>query len=184
MSQPTQELHRTPAGKHRSISGCCHCGLPCSDDSFSADGRKFCCFGCQTVFSLLHENGLAQFYELNSRPGIRIGAGPSVAKWAFLDDSLVQEKLFDYADKTQGQGHLAFARDPLRCLCLAAGKSFQATRRHRSFATVNFFPPGSRHHICTGQNQIQRACRVIDVYRLRTGTQSWCAGKSEGFSTD
>jgi Cu+-exporting ATPase len=83
--------------------GCGHCGEPCPDDSFGAAGKKFCCFGCQTVFSLLHENGLAQFYELNSRPGVRIRGGGAAAKWAFLDDPAVQEKLFDYADVTQAR---------------------------------------------------------------------------------
>ncbi|MDD5141063.1 MAG: heavy metal translocating P-type ATPase metal-binding domain-containing protein [Verrucomicrobiales bacterium] len=101
MSQPSPELLQTPSDTRRSSSGCFHCGEACADDSFSLEGKSFCCFGCQTVFSLLHENGLEQFYELNSRPGIRIRSPVAAAKWAFLDDPVVQEKLFDYADKTQ-----------------------------------------------------------------------------------
>ena len=103
MSQPPPELQNRTAGVRPSPGGCCHCGEPCPDDSFSLDGRPFCCFGCQTVFTLLHDNGLEQFYELNSRPGIRIRGAVGAAKWAFLDDPSIREKLLDYADPTQAK---------------------------------------------------------------------------------
>ncbi len=75
MSQPTPQLQTAPATSGQPAGGCFHCGEPCADNSFSLDGNSFCCFGCQTVFSLLRENGLSQFYALNSRPGTRIRAG-------------------------------------------------------------------------------------------------------------
>ena len=83
--------------------GCYHCGEPCLDDSFVLEGEPFCCFGCQTVFCLLRESGLEQFYELNSTPGTRIRAATTVTRWVFLDSPAVQEKLFDYADRTQAR---------------------------------------------------------------------------------
>ena len=90
MSQPPQELQRTPTGASRFSGGCFHCGEACADGAFSLDGKSFCCFGCQTVFTLLHENGLEQFYQLNSQPGVRIRSAGVAAKWAFLDDAVVQ----------------------------------------------------------------------------------------------
>ncbi len=103
MSHPPQELQRTPTGAPRFSSGCFHCGEACADGAFSLDGKSFCCFGCQTVFTLLHESGLEQFYKLNSQPGVRIRSAGVAARWTFLDDAVVQEKLFDYADKTQAR---------------------------------------------------------------------------------
>jgi P-type Cu+ transporter len=85
----------------RMVGGCFHCGEPCLDDAFTLEEKSFCCFGCQTVFSLLRENGLEQFYQLQAAPGTRIRAVSATAKWTFLDDPAVAEKLFDYADKTQ-----------------------------------------------------------------------------------
>ncbi len=82
---------------------CFHCGEPCLDAAFALEGKAFCCFGCQTVFSLLRENGLEQFYELNSAPGTRIRAASAAAKWVFLDDPAVAEKLLDYADPTRAK---------------------------------------------------------------------------------
>jgi Cu+-exporting ATPase len=67
------------------------------------EDKSFCCFGCQTVFSLLYENGLEQFYQLQSTPGTRIRAASAAAKWAFLDDPAVAEKLLDYADQTRAK---------------------------------------------------------------------------------
>jgi Cu+-exporting ATPase len=103
MSNEVLELESAPASAHRTGQRCFHCGEPCPDDSFGLDGRSFCCFGCQTVFSLLRENGLEQFYQLQSNPGIRVRAASAAAKWAFLDDPVVQEKLFDYADARQAR---------------------------------------------------------------------------------
>lgn len=103
MSPPSPALQKHPADERRPAGGCRHCGEPCPDDSFSLAGQPFCCFGCQTVFTLLHENGLEQFYELNSRAGVRIRGAFAAAKWAFLDDPAVQEKLLDYADQTQAR---------------------------------------------------------------------------------
>ena len=40
---------------------------------------------------------------MQSAPGTRIRAASAAAKWAFLDDPAVSEKLFDYADKTQAK---------------------------------------------------------------------------------
>jgi len=82
---------------------CFHCGEPCPDESLASGKKFFCCLGCQTVFSLLHENGLEQFYELNTAPGTRIRAASGAAKWAFLNDPAVQEKLYDFTDQARAK---------------------------------------------------------------------------------
>jgi len=102
MPGTTTESTQPPPASH-AAGGCFHCGEPCPDDSFALDGKSFCCFGCQTVFSLLHENGLEQFYQLQSAPGTRIRKAVAASKWAFLDDPAVAEQLLDYSDKTQAK---------------------------------------------------------------------------------
>src|ERR1019366_8206058 len=103
MSNQPPKLQTSPAVAHRAAGGCFHFGEPCPDDGFALDGKSFCCFGCQTVFSLLRENGLEQFYQLQTAPDTRIRAASAAAKWAFLDEPAVAEKLFDYADNTQAK---------------------------------------------------------------------------------
>ena len=103
MSQEVLELQNVHAGTIHAVVPCFHCGEPCPDHAFVADGRSFCCFGCQTVFSLLRDNGLDRFYQLQSAPGTRVRAAAPAAKWKFLDDPVVQARLYDFADATQAR---------------------------------------------------------------------------------
>jgi len=98
MLQEVLEPLTPPVSATRAGASCFHCGEPCPDHSFTTDAKFFCCIGCQTVFSLLSENGLEQFYQLQSTPGIRVRNVIAATKWAFLDDPAVQEKLVDFAD--------------------------------------------------------------------------------------
>jgi Cu+-exporting ATPase len=90
------------AAQH-TAAGCFHCGEPCSGNTFALDGKDFCCFGCQTVFGLLRENGLEEFYRLQTAPGTGIRNAVAKTKWAFLDDPAVAEQLLDYADKNRAK---------------------------------------------------------------------------------
>ena len=82
---------------------CFHCGELCPDGSFALEDKAFCCFGCQTVFSLLRENGLEQFYQLQAAPGTRIRSAAALAKWTFLDDPTVTRQLLDFADEQRAK---------------------------------------------------------------------------------
>jgi Cu+-exporting ATPase len=68
--------------------------------AFGLNGKAFCCLGCETVFSLLNENGLGQYYTLETAPGTRVRAAVT-GKWAFLDDPAVGERLFDFTEGAQ-----------------------------------------------------------------------------------
>jgi Cu+-exporting ATPase len=100
MSSRVSESLIAETSAARAVGRCFHCGEPCPDNSYALDERTFCCIGCQTVFSLLRENGLEQFYQLQSAPGSRMRNATVAAKWAFLDDPVVARQLLDYVDKT------------------------------------------------------------------------------------
>ncbi len=91
----THRLARAQAG-----AACFHCGLTCPPECLVKDGQSFCCVGCQTVYSLLNESGLGQYYQLNSEsaPGTRTKPVSGSSKWACLDDPAVAEKLLDFND--------------------------------------------------------------------------------------
>ena len=103
MSSPLSEPQNPSSGGRRESAGCFHCGEPCPDRSLALGEKIFCCLGCQTVFSLLRENGLEQFYQLQSAPGTRMRHAAAAAKWAFLDDPAVARQLLDYADETRAK---------------------------------------------------------------------------------
>lgn len=77
---------------------CFHCGTLCRDDSFRSEEKIFCCNGCQTVFELLTENGLTEFYQLSSTAGVRVNASAQSDRFKFLDEPLVRERLVDFTN--------------------------------------------------------------------------------------
>ena len=52
-------------------AACAHCGLPAV---FEHDGRAFCCGGCSAAWDLLHDRGLAHYYDLPEKRGEAVRA--------------------------------------------------------------------------------------------------------------
>jgi Cu+-exporting ATPase len=85
-------------GEVASARRCFHCGTPCHAGLFASGDHAFCCRGCQTVFELLTENGLADFYNLADNAGVRVNAAPDAQPYRHLDVPAVRERLVDFAD--------------------------------------------------------------------------------------
>ncbi|MEO1480691.1 MAG: heavy metal translocating P-type ATPase [Myxococcota bacterium] len=73
---------------------CSHCGLPVPPaQRRDAEALQFCCSGCETVYELLHSNGLEQFYTLR---GIDSSEGKparvSGRKYREFDDPTFSER--------------------------------------------------------------------------------------------
>jgi Cu+-exporting ATPase len=77
---------------------CYHCGTPVRGEAFASREKSFCCNGCLTVFELLTENGLADFYRFGKGAGVRAKAAPKDGEFAYLDDPALQRRLVDFAD--------------------------------------------------------------------------------------
>ena len=76
---------------------CYHCGEPCLEETIQFDNNSFCCNGCQTVYEILNQNDLCDYYRLEQMPGI----SPKVAKlgkFAYLDNEEIKEQLLDFKD--------------------------------------------------------------------------------------
>lgn len=77
---------------------CFHCGTLCRGEIFRVAEKPFCCRGCQTVFEILTENGLREFYQLGAAAGVRVSGAATVEQFKFLDEPAVRERLVDFAD--------------------------------------------------------------------------------------
>ncbi len=77
---------------------CVHCGAPCRGLAVRRHDRDFCCHGCLTVFELLQENGLGDFYRLSDRPGVQVRESAALDRFAFLDEPAVRDRLLDFSD--------------------------------------------------------------------------------------
>lgn len=76
---------------------CYHCGQDCPDDSIHLDEKYFCCNGCKTVYEILNQNQLCNYYNFENNPGIS-PAAISDKKYDCLDEKDVIEKLVDFKD--------------------------------------------------------------------------------------
>jgi P-type Cu2+ transporter len=73
---------------------CAHCGLPVPSLRFEPlRAEQFCCDGCRSVFAILHEAGLAEYYVQRASTDTRTGAPQrSQRKFEELDDPAFLEQ--------------------------------------------------------------------------------------------
>ncbi len=76
---------------------CYHCGDVCPDNSISINEKYFCCNGCKTVYEILNENQLCNYYKLDQKPGIspRVNV---VRKFDYLNDESIINQLIEFKD--------------------------------------------------------------------------------------
>jgi len=77
---------------------CRHCALPCPEPPVRAGDHNFCCTGCRAVYSILTENGLGHFYDLDDAPGVRPPDAIRAGAFDYLDDEELRRKLLDFTD--------------------------------------------------------------------------------------
>jgi len=77
---------------------CYHCGDVCNDDSIRINEKLFCCNGCKTVFEILDQNNLCNYYNLEDSPGISPNFGLG-NRFDYLDDLSTAQKLLDFQDE-------------------------------------------------------------------------------------
>ena len=76
---------------------CYHCGENCNG-SIVLNQKKFCCEGCKTVYEILNENNLCNYYTLNDKPGVSLKGVIQTKRFAYLDDEQVKSKLINFSD--------------------------------------------------------------------------------------
>jgi P-type Cu+ transporter len=77
---------------------CQHCGAACGPGSVQHKKKTFCCQGCQTVFKLLQDNGLSQFYDIDSQVNIPIPKQSPSEAFDYLDHSPTRQQLLDFSN--------------------------------------------------------------------------------------
>lgn len=78
---------------------CVHCGADCGKHPVIWNDLPFCCNGCKTVYQLLNENKLYNYYNLDDSPGIKLETTTEFGnKYEFLDNDEVKEKLISFTE--------------------------------------------------------------------------------------
>ncbi|GAB4044143.1 heavy metal translocating P-type ATPase [Spirosoma jeollabukense] len=100
---------------------CYHCGSTCATDTnpIFFDDKPFCCSGCQTVYQVLSEHQLCQYYDLNSTPGKSMpgnsmpGRTAELDHLAFLDNPAIAAQLIDF--QNDNVAHVTFYVPAIHC---------------------------------------------------------------------
>lgn len=80
-----------------SMEACYHCGDDIIGKPIVADDHEFCCNGCKSVYQLLNENNLGNFYQLEKGAGVR-PADSNQRKYAFLEVDSIRNKIVEFED--------------------------------------------------------------------------------------
>ncbi|OSZ82415.1 heavy metal translocating P-type ATPase [Chitinophagaceae bacterium IBVUCB1] len=79
-------------------AACYHCGTDCITNSIAIDEKVFCCEGCKLVYEILNDNGLCDYYKLQSHPGLSQIKPARSDKFAYLDNEEIASKLYKFTD--------------------------------------------------------------------------------------
>ncbi|MEM9528243.1 MAG: heavy metal translocating P-type ATPase metal-binding domain-containing protein, partial [Bacteroidota bacterium] len=93
-------------------NSCAHCGDPCGTIPVFHNGHHFCCNGCQSVYQILHENGLENFYRLDARAG-RPQRVSQAGEYAWLELEKLAERFIRYRDAERS--HAVFELPSIHC---------------------------------------------------------------------
>jgi heavy metal translocating P-type ATPase len=98
---------------------CCHCELPVLTPYFDEEEKIFCCRGCLSVYRILKNNGLQNFYSIQNSEDRPKKAVKQKAKrgFSFLNDSAFLENYIHI--NSNSQVSLSFYLEGIHCLaCL------------------------------------------------------------------
>ncbi len=82
---------------------CYHCGENVESTAIQFDDKAFCCTGCKTVYQVLSQNGLCDYYALNETPGLQQRIPVRAEKFAFLEDTTIVQQLIRFRENEQVQ---------------------------------------------------------------------------------
>ena len=79
-------------------TSCYHCGDVCPASSPRIGDKQFCCNGCKMVYELLDSNEMCDYYSYSTTPGITPMEAGTKAKFKYLEDENIRQKLVNFSD--------------------------------------------------------------------------------------
>lgn len=76
---------------------CAHCGDDCLSENILFQEKKFCCTGCKTVYQILQDQGLENYYNIEQTPGIT-KRNVSSKNFDYVDNEKVKEQIYEFTD--------------------------------------------------------------------------------------
>ncbi len=116
---------------------CVHCGADCGKHPVIWDDKAFCCHGCKTVYQILHEKDMGDYYKIQPMSGIRVETESHSNKFAFLDNEELKGQLLDFTDGSISK--VKFFVPSIHCAsCIWLLEHLDTLNPAISYSTVNF----------------------------------------------
>lgn len=130
---------------------CVHCGADCGKAPVIWNDKPFCCHGCKTVYQILNEKEMGDYYKIQPMSGIRIETDGTTKKFAFLDNEEIRANLLEFEDGDVAK--VKFFIPSIHCAsCIWLLEHLDTLNPAISFSTVNF--PRKEVYITFNQSQI------------------------------
>ncbi len=75
---------------------CYHCGDDCLTPEYFVEEKQFCCLGCKSVFEVLSDSKLCNYYSYNDHPGAN--RAHIDKRFDYLNEPDIINELIDYKD--------------------------------------------------------------------------------------
>jgi P-type Cu+ transporter len=76
---------------------CYHCGDECKDRSIFIEEKIFCCNGCKTVYEILNQNNLCNYYSFDKPPGKSLREFQT-KEYDYLNDENIIKQLISFGN--------------------------------------------------------------------------------------
>ncbi len=116
---------------------CYHCGDDCITEQIKINDKSFCCQGCKTVYQVLNQSDLCEYYNLNEKPGLSQRIEIRKDKFSFLEDEKIQQQLISF--RNDEQIHVTFYLPQIHCSsCLWLLENLHRLNKDIISSRVNF----------------------------------------------
>lgn len=138
---------------------CYHCGLTCEDDKFKAEDKHFCCYGCKTVFEILNENDLCEYYSFDKNPGVNLRF-VSEESYAYLDEPTIRKKVIEF--DSDSFARVRFYVPAIHCIsCIWLLENLQRLQKGIVKSEVNFAGKTVRIDFNPTEVSLSKVARLI-----------------------
>ncbi|HSR38794.1 MAG TPA: heavy metal translocating P-type ATPase metal-binding domain-containing protein [Phnomibacter sp.] len=135
---------------------CYHCGEAVTGPPIAYDDKSFCCAGCKTVYQVLNQHGLCEYYAQGDAPGINQRVAVRKDKFAFLENDTIRQQLIRFADAAQTQA--VFYLPQMHCAsCLWLLEHLQKLNPGIHYSRVDF----PRKEVTVTFNEQQASLRAV-----------------------
>lgn len=92
---------------------CYHCGEDCIAQDLVLDEKHFCCEGCKTVFEILDQNHLCDYYQIDAHPGKKQLHQTQLKRFDVLNDPDLKKHFVVF--QNDSQTHVQFDLPNMHC---------------------------------------------------------------------